>query len=395
MNLSALLLPPASRSGGFPGPERGGLAPDVRNHLWWKAGGILALWFLVFGVKSNQLCADNPLARSLLIFLTLAFIPYFVLMFKVEKRRHHRVLIIVAAVLSFALETVLVTYFTVAARALWGHMYFGYLPFVLALIEAWPSRFTMLVGLGGLLSGYTVAGWFTQGRMNVFLDDMFWVHAIFMSLFLVTNHRFTLVFKEREEWRKTAQKLDRLSSLDHLTGLLNRRSFDVRLAEEVERARAWGKPLALLMADLDFFKLYNDCHGHDRGDEVLRAVARAIRASVRQQDSVFRYGGEEFAVLLPETGREEAFQVAERVRKAVEELGIPLPSEAGHSFSSSSRLTVSLGVAVFPADAATARDLVREADRALYQAKQRGRNAVCGIGSGRESEKGLDQGYGG
>jgi diguanylate cyclase (GGDEF)-like protein len=126
-------------------------------------------------------------------------------------------------------------------------------------------------------------------------------------------------------------------------------------------------PLSAVLLDLDHFKRVNDTHGHSRGDEVLAAVAATLRSSLRESDFVGRYGGEEFLILLPDTGKHEARTVAEKVRAAVDAIALA---------NLELRVTASLGVATLPDDGGDADTLVRAADRALYSAKGRGRNRV-------------------
>ena len=163
----------------------------------------------------------------------------------------------------------------------------------------------------------------------------------------------------------------RLSITDELTGLYNYRYLQQRLEDEIERARRYGRSLSLLMLDADDFKKFNDTHGHIAGDRALAEIGGALRLAVREIDVSCRYGGEEFAVLLPETDAEGAFVVAEKVRESV----------AFHSFADSEgergvHLTVSIGLATYPALAANREELLRQADDALYQAKTTGRDRV-------------------
>ena len=176
-------------------------------------------------------------------------------------------------------------------------------------------------------------------------------------------------------------ELERLSLVDELTRLANRRHFDARLEAEWRRAARAGTVVSLVMADIDFFKPYNDAYGHPAGDEFLRAVGAALAAAVqRAEDLVARYGGEEFAVLLPGTSAIEAEGLAERLRRAVEDLGLP----HGHS-AAADRLTISLGFATtHPSPHSSSSGLVDAADRALYRAKAEGRN--CVRGEGRQSD---------
>src|ERR671931_380239 len=172
--------------------------------------------------------------------------------------------------------------------------------------------------------------------------------------------------------RIAAQKaaLTEVAISDPLTGLHNRRAFQARLAEEVERARRSGEPFALLMVDLDRFKAINDRHGHPVGDAALVAVAETFQRQVRAIDLPARLGGEEFAVLLPGSDERAARAAAERLRSEIAAAqivhqGIVL------------RVTVSVGVACYPEDAQSGELLLRAADRALYQAKRAGRDRVC------------------
>ena len=167
---------------------------------------------------------------------------------------------------------------------------------------------------------------------------------------------------------------------DALTGLDNQREFRRRLGEEIERARRYGRPVSLLMLDIDRFKTVNDTHGHPVGDEVLRVIAAQIRAAVRPTDYAARYGGEEFAVILPETANAGAVTAAEHVRAAV--AGAAIPVAPGQALN----ITVSIGAATFPEDADAEAGLIAAADRALYSAKQSGRNRVCRLASRDETD---------
>lgn len=177
---------------------------------------------------------------------------------------------------------------------------------------------------------------------------------------------------ERSTYYTQSQELRKISITDPLTGLLNRRYFQERVAEEVDRATRHGHPLSLIMIDIDHFKLFNDANGHPAGDRALVMVGRSLRGSVRTIDVVSRFGGEEFAIILPETRRQEALEIGERVRREVEALYFP-----GEESVPAGRLTVSLGVAGFPEDARDLKSLIQRADRALYQAKARGRNCIA------------------
>lgn len=171
-------------------------------------------------------------------------------------------------------------------------------------------------------------------------------------------------------------KLSELSATDSLTGLANRRRFDEALETEWARAARAGRPLAVILADVDHFKAYNDRYGHQAGDECLRRVAAVLRAGARRPgDLAARYGGEEFCLILAETDTDAALQVAENLRQAVQNLAIP------HEGSPHGLVTLSLGLAAMVPEAGRAlRDHLQAADRALYGAKEAGRNRTAASG---------------
>jgi diguanylate cyclase (GGDEF)-like protein/PAS domain S-box-containing protein len=175
--------------------------------------------------------------------------------------------------------------------------------------------------------------------------------------------------RDISERKRAEEALRELAATDGLTGLLNRRRFVEMGEAEIERAKRTGRPLSLIMFDVDHFKKVNDTRGHDVGDLVLVALARTATEALRTVDILGRLGGEEFAVLLPETGLEEAAVVAERLRRGVSDMGLapnaqPLP------------VTISLGVVQGQETGETLDDLLKRADTALYRAKSAGRDRV-------------------
>jgi len=162
-----------------------------------------------------------------------------------------------------------------------------------------------------------------------------------------------------------------LSFTDPLTGVPNRRQLFLRLENELSRSLRFGDPLSVLMIDLDLFKRINDAHGHSVGDGVLRGVALALRRTIRKIGVVARYGGEEFCVVLPRVAKPEAFEVAEKLRRAVAATTVPGPE--GHPALS---VTISVGVATLDTDAQDVVGLIDKADSALYEAKRLGRDRV-------------------
>jgi diguanylate cyclase (GGDEF)-like protein len=167
----------------------------------------------------------------------------------------------------------------------------------------------------------------------------------------------------------TFERIERSAVTDYLTGLFNRSHFDARLQNEVRRAKRYGQRLSLLLLDLDDFKKINDERGHLVGDRVLRDVGRLIVGGIRDIDIAARYGGEEFAVILPETPRSGAFVVAERIRREME--------RRFRRRGSLARATLSGGMACFPEDADTPEGLIAKADKALYRAKETGKNLIA------------------
>lgn len=170
--------------------------------------------------------------------------------------------------------------------------------------------------------------------------------------------------------RLTYDKLSHEANTDQFTGCYNKTYFNNKIALEVKKSKVTGKPLSLIVFDLDHFKSLNDTHGHDAGDFVLKELANLIRKNgVREQDIFARYGGEEFVILLPQTNLKQAFEIAERLRKLVEQ----------HNFNYEQNklpVTASIGVADYRQGVTSGTELFKRADQAVYQAKQGGRNQV-------------------
>ncbi len=162
-----------------------------------------------------------------------------------------------------------------------------------------------------------------------------------------------------------------LSYTDGMTGLHNYRFFTLRLKEELARSRRNESAVSLLIMDVDFFKNYNDTLGHPAGDEVLRQLSSILSSTVRDNDIVARYGGEEFAVILPATDTSGALALGERIRNKVEKHHFPQ-----EEIQPNGVLTISIGISTYPSDAVVLEDLIVTADRALYNAKNNGRNQV-------------------
>jgi diguanylate cyclase (GGDEF)-like protein len=183
--------------------------------------------------------------------------------------------------------------------------------------------------------------------------------------------RKALAHRELKERAREREFYRQLSYVDSLTGVYNRRYFDEVLALEVQRAIRNKTSLVLIMIDIDDFKIYNDCYGHQKGDEALSEIGRILKSACRTSDIVTRYGGEEFAVIFPGADRNNAVELAARIVNQVRECCFN-----GEDRLPSGALTVSIGVASVPEDAANAEDLVRCSDAAMYEAKKSGKNRI-------------------
>ncbi len=245
-----------------------------------------------------------------------------------------------------------------------GSVWMGLFSIGTVLAAAEMPTLPAFLGLGtwGFLVNFYL--FYETSQLEALGSQPFWVSSILQGL----------IFGVSVQNIRTLRRLSHGVHTDPLTGVGNRRELERCLAAEWERSRRSGRALSLLLIDLDHFKAVNDRYGHQAGDKVLVAVSRRIGASVRSYDTVCRYGGDEFAVILPDAGPGEALAVAERLRHDVAEMGatgqIPAP------------VTVSVGLASFPAHASTPEELIREADVALLrEAKRRGRNRVGTAGA--------------
>jgi diguanylate cyclase (GGDEF)-like protein len=168
------------------------------------------------------------------------------------------------------------------------------------------------------------------------------------------------------EFKNYLDSCEEAAFTDHLTGLANRRRFERQLEKEVSRSERYKHRFCLLLVDLDNFKTVNDTYGHDSGDEAIRSLANALQAGTRGIDTSARIGGDELAVILPETDLARGLEVAERLRERVRTMHVP----------GVGRISASFGIAEYPSHAATGRDLYAASDAALYDAKRRGRDRV-------------------
>lgn len=187
---------------------------------------------------------------------------------------------------------------------------------------------------------------------------------MYQNLSLMEQLRFLFVKAEKE------------AITDSLTDLFNYRYFLHQLNREINRGQRHQSAFSLIMIDIDFFKNYNDAYGHQAGDLILRQIAQEIMQNTRNSDIVCRYGGEEFVIICPELSKDDAQKMAEKLRQIVENIELPQLK----SIPSGERLTISSGISSFPEDGSTAYQLILKADKALYKAKETGRNKVCVTG---------------
>jgi len=187
--------------------------------------------------------------------------------------------------------------------------------------------------------------------------------------FAILAHQFALALRRL----KLYKDIETLAITDGLTGVYTRRYFVERFDEEIRRSALRKSSLAFLMIDADYFKMINDQHGHLTGDQVLKEIANIIQENVREIDIVGRFGGEEFCVVLPDTDTEGARVVAERIRKSAEKRLIK-------AYDNTVRVTLSIGIAIYPSDGKMLEEMMDKADWALYRAKSQGRNCVVTFG---------------
>ncbi len=196
---------------------------------------------------------------------------------------------------------------------------------------------------------------------DVFIDD---------DLAIIRNFaNYASIAIKSLSYYNLAEQMKELSMTDHLTGLFNRRYFQDRLAEELDRSERHDLSFSLCIIDIDDFKLFNDTEGHPAGDELLKNLTQVINKSLRATDVLARIGGEEFAVIMPQTDKDEAFFVAERIRNTVRE-----KLDRSWNLYPKEDITISIGISSYPFDNDNPKKLIRNADKALYTAKMRGKN---------------------
>lgn len=203
---------------------------------------------------------------------------------------------------------------------------------------------------------------------NVIVNTYFENDLILAGVFILTAWPLEFYVKIEAEHIK---KLEELINIDGLTELYNHRYFCDSLAEKVKNGDRNSKPVSMIFIDIDYFKQYNDTHGHQKGDYVLRRIGEIIKSNIGEEDIAARYGGEEFSIILPDANEEEAIQVAENLRKKIE-----CARFYGEESQPKGKVTVSIGVSVYPYKARNDIELIKSADDALYRAKFFNKNRV-------------------
>ncbi|MEJ2340860.1 MAG: GGDEF domain-containing protein [Gemmatimonadales bacterium] len=265
------------------------------------------------------------------------------------------------------------------------YMYLAVEPVVrLLLLMSWFVGLLFTAGLAGfievtVLSGAMAAGYLVAARLLAarglvpsFVFEVI-VAGAFFGICVYAGMVFQRLLQERAEARDLRRELTEQALTDPLTGLPNRREFERIMVSELDRIRRYGGACTVAMIDVDYFKNYNDTLGHPAGDSLLRELASVITLQMRQSDFFARYGGEEFALVMVNTPGLDALGVMERLRIHIETHRFP-----DEEIQPAKSLTISAGLACFPDNGSTYEELIAHADEALYVAKSRGRNRVCG-----------------
>uniref|UniRef100_A0A7V5XGA6 diguanylate cyclase n=1 Tax=Thermodesulfobacterium geofontis TaxID=1295609 RepID=A0A7V5XGA6_9BACT len=219
--------------------------------------------------------------------------------------------------------------------------------------------------IGSIRGGISIYLPFSTDRSHIF--NLFIIH------FFITVIGILPMIILGRKYDNLYEKFKEFSIIDPLTELFNRREFERRINEEILRARRYKYPLSIVMCDIDWFKIYNDTYGHLKGDEILKNIAYILRENIqRKGDFVARYGGEEFVIILPYTDERGAYKVCERIKNALENLNLP------HASTPYKKITLSFGIFTMYPDfpLLSPQQLVELADKALYKAKEKGKNKI-------------------
>ncbi|OGH97003.1 MAG: hypothetical protein A2104_09905 [Candidatus Melainabacteria bacterium GWF2_32_7] len=251
-----------------------------------------------------------------------------------------------------------------------GLIFLYLIPVFNSLFSAYKKFSTILLGIGMvLLLAAELSGWLRSDLLVENKNIIFSMTLTYLSVIGLLSYLGIILSSQVKHHSDNANMLHNLATTDALTGLLNRREFNRRIAEEIARAKRHKSSLSLALFDIDYFKKINDTYGHNVGDVILKELGELFSVNTRSCDIAARYGGEEFALILPETTLNEAYELLERLRIMVEQQYFYL------SYSPI-QITISVGVAQCDFMDSCAADLCERADKALYQAKRNGRNRV-------------------
>lgn len=244
-----------------------------------------------------------------------------------------------------------------ASHLLWSFMLIPGLVLVI-IFPTWKA--------GIIISASMIATKYSVEILHHGLNGMEWP-VLLVGTFVNVSVHFTFIYFRIQNY-KLFEEVQRLLLTDSLTGIYNRRYFDLRMEKLIPQAKQKGAPLTIMMLDIDHFKQVNDTHGHQFGDDVLKRMAQLINSEIRKTDALVRMGGEEFAVLLPETKLQEGILIANRLRQLIEEA--PFVYDEKRSF-----VTISIGIGLYAGE--PLEQFIEKVDQALYEAKKAGRNQVA------------------
>ncbi len=250
------------------------------------------------------------------------------------------------------------------------YLFLSLIPIFQAILEKKPHFSGIIIGsTAACIVAADLTGWFNFYYLPANLAPVTSKLLAFLTVFGVLSNLGYVLAKTITLTQGKADYLHSIATTDALTGLLNRREFNLRISGEFSRAKRHKSPLSLALFDIDFFKKINDTHGHNAGDAILRELGKLISSNTRTCDIAARYGGEEFALILPETSQSKAYELMDRLRHLVE---TQLFNKTGRPI----KATVSVGVAQLDLTDTSPLDFCERADKALYKAKEGGRNRV-------------------
>ncbi len=339
-------------------------------------------WLTIFGAPIVFWLHRNEISLPLLV-ITALFLLYNILMqFYLLKGSGSSVPAVVLSLVDSVYLTYLY-YLTVEGNGGLPQLFY-FLILVMGIRHGMTRYYWIVFANGFLYAWTTIAKSYFKGLridpIDILTQVLFFAAFGIMSSYILKRDFQQQIEKEEliAELQAAYQQLcvynaqvEELANTDPLTGVYNYRFFTNRLDKEIELSKKFGRPISLIILDIDYFKDFNDTYGHPAGDLALKEVTKIFKKNIRDKDVLCRYGGEEFLILLPSTGVEEAFRCAERIREAVQHHAIYVGDLQKPVY-----VTVSGGVACYPVDASNGEQLLRIADQVLYSAKHKGRNKI-------------------